>query len=457
MKTTEDKVIPVAPRISAALALWLVYSGDEIVDPPKLFRPAHGATPIGREVPRGIALPRDPRASRHHATLHTGVAGTLLVVDERSRNGTLVNAQRVAEAYLADGDLLTIGDSSFVVRTMPPVLSDGDIPSLRGVSPAMASLRAALCRVGPTNATVLLLGESGTGKELAASALHALGRPEGPFVPVNCGAIPETLAESYLFGHLAGAFTGAVARPGLIRSAHGGTLFLDEVGELPLAIQPKLLRVLQDRMVVPVGATSSVPCDVRIVAATNRDLQSEVAEGRFRGDLYARLAEHPLEIMPLRRRKEDVLMLLCVAMGAPRPRLSPSLVDALLLHDYPFNVRDILALASQLRIQGAGAQVLEMHHAQAWFRTRERAPAARFTPPGGFAKPAATGFSTLPPSSAAPADKVQEGPPDRERLLELLKEHRGVVAEIARVMGRSRKQVYRWLEQAGIDVDAFRA
>ncbi len=443
MRTTEEKVTPIVQGRNHVPSLWLVYSGDDVVDPPRLYHPARGATPIGREVPKGIALTNDPRASRHHATLHTGVIGTLLVVDERSRNGTSVNGARIEQAQLTDGDLLTIGDSHFIVRAMPVSLSDGHVPALRGVSPAMCGLRAAIHRVGPTSATVLILGESGCGKELVASALHAIGRPGGPLVALNCSAIPETLAESHLFGHVAGAFTGAVARPGLIRSAHGGTLFLDEVGELPLPIQPKLLRVLQDRMVLPVGATSSIPCDVRIVAATNRDLRTAVVNGGFRGDLYARLAEHPLEVEPLRRRKEDILLLLLHAMGASRPRFAPSLIQALLLHEYPFNVRDILAIASQLRIQGAGAEVLELHHVEAFFRARERTTA----PQGG---------SAPPPAAIEDNAKAQEPPPDRTRLEELLQLHHGVVADVAREVGRSRKQVYRWIEQFGIDVSQFR-
>jgi len=218
------------------------------------------------------------------------------------------------------------------------------------------------------------------------------------------------------------------------------------------------LRVLQDRLVLPVGATNSVPCDVRIVAATNRDLQAAVAEGTFRGDLYARLSEHPLEIAPLRCRKEDVLLILLGAMGEPRPRFSAPLIEALLLHDYPFNVRDVLALASQLRIQGAGAEMLDVPHAEVWFRTRQRVPATRGAAGKGGPTELVLGFGTVPPAAVLPGsvEKTHEPPPNRERLLELVTEHRGVVANIARAMNRSRKQVYRWLTQAGIDIDAFR-
>src|SRR5262249_34929518 len=150
-------------------------------------------------------------------------------------------------------------------------------------SAALLLLRREVALLGPSLTTVLLLGDSGTGKEVVARALHEASRLSGPLVAVNCGAIPETLAESQLFGHVAGAFTGAQAQPGWFRSAAGGTLFLDEVGELPLSLQPKLLRALEERAVVPVGSVRPVPCQVRLIAATNRDLASAIAQGRVRG------------------------------------------------------------------------------------------------------------------------------------------------------------------------------
>jgi transcriptional regulator with GAF, ATPase, and Fis domain len=298
--------------------------------------------------------------------------------------------------------------------------------------------------------TVLLLGESGSGKEVAARAVHELSGRKGPFVPVNCSAITESLAESQLFGHVAGAFTGAVARQGLFRAADGGTLFLDEAGEMPASLQPKLLRALQDRAVLPVGATAAQPCDVRIVAATNRDLRASVEKQSFRGDLYARLAEFPIHLPPLRERRDDVLMLFAHALSSPPPRLEVEFAERLLRYPWPYNVRELLSLAKQLRIRGgAGPYTLDLAEAQL---------PLEHAPPGPSAAPASAA-----PASAAPAARLEaegeeerEPPPDRARLEELLRRHRGVLADVAREMSRSRKQVYRWIHHHGLDVEAFR-
>jgi transcriptional regulator with GAF, ATPase, and Fis domain len=447
MHTTEEKAPAIRRGPPRLPTLRLVYSGDAPLLPPTVLTPSRGATKIGRDATNGVALPDDPRASRHHATLHSDALGRLRVVDEKSRNGTFVNGVRVTESIVNDGDLLAIGDSYLVVRAEPEGLGDANIPSLVGVAPSMRALRRAIHGVGPTGATVLLLADSGCGKEVVARALHDIGRPGGPFVAVNCSAIPESLAESQLFGHLAGAFSGAVARPGLFRAADGGTLFLDEVGDLPEAIQPKLLRVLQDRLVLPVGGTTPVACDVRIVAATNRDLQADIAERRFRGDLYARLSGFPMTIPPLRERREDILLLLLHALGAPTPRLTPALAEALLLHAWPFNVRELLALGSQIRIRAGlvagGAPALLDVDLVADRLTRSAVSPAPFDEP---AEPAG--------DRAESADR--EPPPDRAALEALLVTHRGVVADVARAMLRSRKQVYRWINDHELDVARFR-
>ncbi len=435
--TTEQKTPAFVLDVPRRPRLHLVYSGEDLVLPPAVFGPLRGATPVGREVARGIAVPRDRKASRHHATLHAGPTGALRVVDEKSRNGTVVNGERVAEAVLADGDVLAIGDSFFVVRDETGDADDADIPALVGPGPAMRAVRAAIARLAATPTTVLVLAETGCGKELVARALHERSGRAGDFVAVNCAAIPETLAESQLFGQLAGTFTGGVARPGWFRAADGGTLFLDEVGELPPAIQPKLLRVLQDRMVMPVGATAPVACDVRVVAATNRDLRAEVDAGRFRADLYARLAEYPLAIPPVRARREDLLVLLVHALGSPRHRLAPALVEALLGHRFPFNVREVQMLAARLKLDGAGAAVLDLD----LVRDQLGSPTVTLPPPA---------------PAAEPKEDDREPPPDRAELEALMRAHRGVVANVARAMRRSRKQVYRWLELHGLDVDAFR-
>ncbi len=223
------------------------------------------------------------------------------------------------------------------------------LAQLLGKSRAMQKVFELIGKIHSTRTSVLVTGESGTGKELVARALHSEGnRAKMPFVAVNCGAIPEELMESELFGHCKGAFTGAVAdKPGLFQEADGGTLFLDEIGELSLGLQVKLLRVLQERKVKSVGATEEVEVDVRVIAATNRDLEAEVARGAFRADLYYRLNVIELHLPPLRHRREDIPLLaehflrkFAVEHGRA-PRLSPEAMRRLESYDFPGNVREL--------------------------------------------------------------------------------------------------------------------
>jgi two-component system response regulator HydG len=204
--------------------------------------------------------------------------------------------------------------------------------------------------VAPTDSTVLIQGESGTGKEVIARYIHNLsGRADGPFLSINCGALPENLLESELFGHVKGSFTGAVRdKQGLFAAARGGTFFLDEVGEMPPSLQIKLLRVLQEREVIPVGATETIPVDVRIVAATNRDLEEEVRRGHFRSDLFYRLNVIALELPSLRDRRDDLVLLIdhffqdmAVERESSPKALSSDALDAVMVYDWPGNVREL--------------------------------------------------------------------------------------------------------------------
>ncbi|SFS12880.1 sigma-54 interaction domain-containing protein [Sphingomonas jatrophae] len=231
--------------------------------------------------------------------------------------------------------------------------------------PASAALLRLAERVADSDATVLILGETGTGKEGFARFVHAASpRAAGAFVAVNCAALPETMLEAMLFGHQKGSFTGAgAASEGLFRAAEGGTLFLDEVAELPLPLQAKLLRAIQEREVLPVGATQAVAVDVRIVAAANRDLAAEVAAGRFRADLYWRLNVMPLTLQPLSARRQDVraiaaaLMLRHLRPGLPFPWPTTDALDTLMAHSWPGNVRELENVIQRALLLRAGPRI----------------------------------------------------------------------------------------------------
>ena len=239
--------------------------------------------------------------------------------------------------------------------------------SLIGSSASLARLREAIARVAPIPSPVLVLGESGSGKELVARDLHRFGpHPNGAFVAINCAALPESLVESELFGHERGAFTGAVAaRKGAFESADRGTLFLDELGELPLPAQAKLLRVLEDRTVTRLGGTKSATVDVRVVAATNRDLEAEIAAGRFREDVYFRLNVHVLRVPPLRERLSDVPALAdlfltgtCARFGIRKKKIAPEALDLLMGYEWRRNnVRELRNVVERMIISAEGETI----------------------------------------------------------------------------------------------------
>jgi two-component system response regulator GlrR len=254
----------------------------------------------------------DREVSRLHAELEPTDKGTW-VRDLGSRNGTFVENLQVTSAIVPDGAHIRVGGTDLVLRypnTPSPVelWPEEHFGALIGASPSMRELFAQMARVARSDAPALIFGETGTGKELAARALHdASTRASGPFIIVDCAALASSLIEGELFGHARGAFTGAVgARAGSFESATGGTIFLDEIGELPLAMQPKLLRVLESQTVKRLGESDHRPIDIRLVAATNRDLRRMVNAGAFREDLYFRIAVLPLVLPPLRARKKDI-------------------------------------------------------------------------------------------------------------------------------------------------------
>ncbi|MFT3766974.1 MAG: sigma 54-interacting transcriptional regulator [Minicystis sp.] len=298
---------------------------------------------------------KDPTVSRLHLIVR--IDGDLIrITDAGSRNGTILDSVRVVDAYARPDSLLTLGGTTLRLRMLSDVI---ELPlSIRervggmiGRSIAMRRIFAIIERVAPTDSTILVEGETGTGKELAAEAIHDESRrSSGPFVVFDCSAVSASLIESELFGHVRGAFTGALTdRPGAFEAAAGGTLFLDEIGELPLDLQPKLLRAIEQRQIRRVGSNTPRQVDVRIVAATNRSLALEVDRGRFREDLYYRLAVIPIRLPPLRERLGDVPMLVrhfekqlqARPGGRPTPSLPEAVVDAYAARSWPGNVREL--------------------------------------------------------------------------------------------------------------------
>ena len=389
-----------------------------------------------------------------------------MLEDAKSKNGTLVNGVSVTRVELADGDVVETGHVFFVFRGVEALttgaLGDAEAtglaspaPGLRTLVPHLEESFAKLARVAPSGVSVVVHGESGTGKELIARAVHQLSGRPGPFIAVNCGALPPALIESELFGHKKGAFSGATEdRPGLVRAAHRGTLFLDEIGDLPAAAQPAFLRVLQEREVVPVGATQPVHVDVRLVSASHRDLDALVAEGKFRADLLARLSGFALDLPPLRARREEIGLIASDLLTRIRPppagdvRLALHAGRALMLHDWPLNVRELeKCLGAAVVLAGDGR--IEAEH----------------LPDGVRQALDLDGDSCVEPEVRTPEEERVDRPRQlsaaeerhRDELTALLREHGGNISAVARTLGKARVQIQRWVKRYGLDPESFRA
>ncbi len=406
----------------------------------------HGCDPhAAAEIPLGdrVAIGRgsapecdvtinDTRLSWLHATI-TRTAQGLVIDDHDSTNGTFVDGKRVERARLLVGTIIRLGESVFELQQRGPMAPVPRDEHLIGRSPPLQRLLLEIDRAAPSAMSILVIGETGTGKELLSRRLHLHSKRTGPLVPVNCGAIPANLAEAALFGHKKGAFTDARRdAPGYFEQAAGGTLFLDEIGVLPLEIQPKLLRVLENHEFFPVGATLPEPADVRVIAATNVDLRAEADAGRFRPDLYARLAEYTIHVPPLRERREDIPLLflhyLDRAAQAHQFTLSSAFVEGLVLYDWPHNVRELRALAQRLSLLEDLNTVLKVAHLPSEIRT--------------------------PPKKETADDPKRT--PAKEDLEAMLQLHEGSVAKVAEHYGKQRMQVYRWLVRYGLKPEQFR-
>ena len=393
-----------------------------------------GVAILGREIdrPGGVLELGDGRASRRHAEIRRHGAGWK-VRDLGSHNGTFVDGRRIdGEAIAPDGAIIRIGHSLFWLVADgeawrdDAVEIDGDAvtgPRLRAVDDQVRSAARA--------PTLLVLGESGSGKERLARGYHASGgRAGGPFVAVNCAAIPEGVAERLLFGSKKGAYSGAEDAPGYVQAAHGGTLFLDELGELPLALQAKLLRVLETREVWPVGASRGTPVDVGIVAATHQELRRLVAEGRFREDLYYRLAKPCARVPPLRERRDEIPVHAerTVAAVDPALRVHPRLLEVLCTRAWPGNVRELIhevrGAAEAARAAG-GAEV----------RVEHLAPEA--------------GQPLRGDAASSPA-RARTGDATRDDIVAAIATAGGNLSAAARALGLHRTQLYRLMDRHGI-------
>ncbi len=305
-----------------------------------------------------------------------GLKAPILMISGFGTIDTAVESlHRGADHFLSkpvDPDLLSAKVAELLeLHPSAARVREGALGSMVGHSDAMRSVFTAVRQVAPTDTTVLIQGETGTGKELLARAVHDLSPRAGrPFVPVNCAGLAEGVLESELFGHVRGSFTGAVAdREGLFAAAEGGTLFLDEVGDVSLALQQRLLRVLQEREVTPVGSTRPRAVDVRVVAATHRDLEAEVRTGRFRDDLFYRLDVFRIQAPPLRSRRADIPLLIEAALARLRARssgtegasFSPLAMRLMRAHDWPGNVRELFAVVESATIRAGGPRIEAQH------------------------------------------------------------------------------------------------
>jgi len=441
---------------------------------------------VGRrpEAKRGIRV-NDPTVSRRHFVVEWDAKlGLHFGHDLGSRNGSRVDGAEIQDdrVPLDDNSVIRLGDvlivyerSSALAVADPPEVSK---EAIFGDAAATRQLRAAVARAAPDPSPVLLIGETGTGKEYVTREVHRLSNREGPMLAINCAALSPQLIESQLFGHVRGAFTGAqTAHEGLFRAADGGSLLLDEIGELPRELQPKLLRVLQERDVLPVGEKRPVKVDVRVVAATLRDLGELARDDKFRLDLYARLSMWEVRVPALRERRADVLCWVdrlvekwheerSVPIEA-LPEFDAEAAETLLLSDWPDNLRGLDRLVHRICSEPPpfpiGPTTID------GYISRSDITGKGGYATGGAAGPAAaTGSGTGIDGDSSDDDTIdglavqknaanrqrrrraRPPKPSQEELARILEENEGSVRATAKHYGRDRRQIYRWMEQYGL-------
>jgi len=396
---------------------------------------------IGRSEGADVVID-DSEVSGVHCELRAMSDG-IAVRDLGSTNGTFCSSVRIVEAVITAKAELAIGGTRLTIvpsgsKQRVPLGYSDRFGSIVGASPKMRRVFSVLEKIAATPLSVLVLGETGTGKEGVARAIHdASTRKAEPFVVVDCGSIPQTLAESILFGHEKGAFTGAnERRAGALAEANGGTLFLDELGELPIDIQPKLLRALSERQVKRIAGTNFESIDVRIIAATRRDLGSEMNAGRFRSDLFFRIAQVRVELPPLRERLADVPMLIediCtrVHQAWAAPIVSDWIARRMASHDWPGNVRELVNVVSVAATLAATPEAID----DVLLLARDEQPAQ----------------STQPATAFSEAKRAAVVGFERSYFTELNRRAKGNVSEMARQSGMERHHVRAYLRKYGVD------
>jgi transcriptional regulator with GAF, ATPase, and Fis domain len=476
--TTDPAFVGGSPESASRPGLVLLYARNF-----EQFLPAYPfhkpGVVIGRDATADVCVPEQAVSRQHARISFDGARWTL--TDLGSRNGTMVDGMFVThDVELEHLHEIRVGDAlfKFVAGNAEQYAAyhiDGRVlgqPRARQITGLVGGwqmdvIAADFERIAPTQLSCVILGETGTGKEVAARELHRVSGRRGSMQAINCAAIPHNLLESELFGFRRGAFSGADRdKPGLIKLADGGTLLLDEIGDMPLEAQAKLLRVLQSHEVFPLGATAPEQVDVRVVCATHRDLHQYVREGKFRGDLFARVSEHVVKLPPLRERKEDVYQLarlFCARYGRPQLGFSFSFAVALLHYDWPFNVRELESCLKRAAALATG-DVIDVGQLPEAMAALMRDYGAR--PPG--AGPGSVGVSEresrMPgpasgsgsPSAIPPAISSRRPPPSEGELRDLLTRHRGNIAAVGRDLGKERMQVHRWMKRYGISVEEYR-
>ena len=407
-----------------------------------------GTTMVGTHADNDLVL-TDATVSRYHLEIRVRRDG-IEVRDLETTNGTKHGGARIGSVVLGGAARLRLGKHTEV--DVEPVDTNIDLDEwtsdrfgdVLGTTQPMRRLFSLLAKAAPTEATILLQGETGTGKEAIAEAVHRHSRrAKGPFVVVDCGSIPKELIASELFGHAKGSFTGAAAdKQGLIEAAMHGTLFLDEIGELALDLQPQLLRVLDRRQVRRVGETQSIDVDIRVIAATHRDLRAMVRAGQFREDLYYRLAVVATHVPPLRERSADIPALatwFAEKMGRGSFALSPSLLDQLQHHDWPGNVRELRNVVERALSLGAVA-LQDLGESMVRPSSETEAP------------PRQTDAQVLDlPFKEAKAQLVEAF--ERDYLTALLARHHGNISRAAAEAGIDRNYIHRLVKKYGLEVD----